>query len=512
MEQIGGKIRDTEDEFLGVQGRDDKTRFMLSPRYQPINACLRIWGTTFKPALRKECKRLGVQIFDRVMATSLLTENGIQGKKVVGATGLNNRTGEFMIFKSRATILCMAGIGSLWVFNTELAGITTFRSRTMTGDGTAMAWKAGAELTLMEKSGLHRLGTGYKHTWYAGAGDASYENVPIVDSNGKRLPISIQGWQDNVKPEARNIGRGAWDAIREGVKKGEYALPFYGDFPAMKEIERETTWNMMLKEESKTKVIVDTYTASGFDISKDQLQNYQIIDGTSPPHWRSVDGGMDRGGIVVDWDLKTSLEGLYAAGEQIFAPGDHSFAAATGRYAGRKAAAYAQQVGISGISRDQVEAEKKRVYSPIKRTTGIEWKELHAAISRSMQYFCSEFKTEPLFNMGLDSLKEIEERWVPQLYALDPHKLMRSLEDLSILTFAQTVLHASLARKASSRFLNFDRIDFPDIDPPEWTKFVTVKLENDNVRVGEKPQGYWGELKENYEKNNKDYTGIYKHE
>ena len=100
-----------------------------------------------------------------------------------------------------------------------------------------MAWRAGAELTLMEKSGLLRLGTGYKHKWYAGAGDASYRNVPLVDANGKGLPVQS-------------------DANREGVFKGEYALPFYGDFPAMAEIERKVTWQMMLGQESTTKAMV----------------------------------------------------------------------------------------------------------------------------------------------------------------------------------------------------------------------------------------------------------------
>ena len=127
-----------------------------------------------------------------------------------------------------------------------------------------------------------------------------------------------------------------------------------------------------------------------------------------------------------------------------------------------------------------------------------------------MQYFCSEYKTESLFNMALDSLKEIEEKWVPRLYALDPHKLMRSLEDLSILTYAQIILHASLARKASSRFLDFYRIDYPALDPPEWNKFITVRLENDKVKVGEAPLDYWGNLKENYEAHNRDYSGVYR--
>jgi succinate dehydrogenase/fumarate reductase flavoprotein subunit len=153
--------------------------------------------------------------------------------------------------------------------------------------------------------------------------------------------------------------------------------------------------------------------------------------------------------------------------------------------------------------------EKARVYAPIKRKEGIEWKELHAGISRMMQYFCSEYKTEKLLNMGLDALNEIEKDLVPNLYALDPHKLMRSLEDLSILAFSQLIIHGSLARKASSRPINFQRIDYPQMDPPEWKKFITLKLVNGKVKVGELPHAYWGNLKENYESHNKDYKGVY---
>jgi len=158
----------------------------------------------------------------------------------------------------------------------------------------------------------------------------------------------------------------------------------------------------------------------------------------------------------------------------MFSHGDHSYAASTGRYAGRKAAAYARQTSESRISRDQVTLEKSRIYAPLKRSDGIDWKELNAGIARTMQYFCSEFKTESLLNMGLDSLKEIEEVFVPRLFALDPHKLMRSIEDLSLLAHGQVILNASLARKASSQLLNFFRIDYPEVDLPDWNKFVTV--------------------------------------
>ncbi len=527
MEQMGGKIRDTDDEYVGAQGRDEKTKFMISPRYgrmhsyAPVdkttkgkvfksnpekkrnNVVIRIWGTTFKPALKKECQRLGVKIFDRVMGTSLLNENGVQGARVVGATGLNNRTGEFMIFKSKATVISTARVAqSVWLFNSELAGICGMGSRNMSGDGTVMAWKAGAELTLMERYGTVGIATGFKHKWYTGAGDASYENVPIVDANGKPVPYTIQGWVDYG---AMAPSREVIQEIHEGILSGKYELPFYGDFPAMPEVERKATWDLMLGEEATTQIITKTFNDAGYDPSRDLLQSYKFIEGDSPPQWGS--GG---GGPVVDWNLKTTLDGLYAAGLQMFISEDHSFCAATGRYAGRKAAAYAKEVGEPKISREQINKEKERIYAPVKRSDGMDWKELHSGIARVMQYYCSEYKTENLLNMGLGALKKIEEESVPLLLALDPHKLMRSMEDVSILTYAQIIIQAMLARKASSVPLGLRRIDYPELDPPEWQKYLTIKLENGKVKTGELPLAFWGNMKEQYEAHNKDYTGVYK--
>jgi succinate dehydrogenase/fumarate reductase flavoprotein subunit len=506
LEQMGGQIRDINDEYVGAEGRYDDTKFMFSPRTSPnheTELVLRVWGVTFKPALKKECQRLGVRIFDRVMVTSLLTEGGIQGARVIGATGFNNRTGEFMIFKSKAAVLATAGDFYMWMLNTEHAGCRQFRSRCATGDGYAIAWKAGAELVLMEQTIPLMLGTGYKHNWYGGAGDASYENLQIVDANGKKLPWPTQGWQDGgamgPPPEVR-------DSIRKGIFKGEWALPFYGDFPAMPDIERRVTWDLMLGQESTTKIITSTYERAGFDPKKHLLQNYAFIEGETHSQWRTPRGS----GPVIDWNLKSTLDGLYAAGEQLFSHGDHSFAASTGRYAGRKAADYSREVNESRISKEQIAREKARIYAPIKRANGIEWKELNAGIARTMQCYCSEFKTESLLNLGLETLKEIEQEFVPRLYALDPHKLMRSIEDLSMLAHAQMILNASLARKASSAPLNFRRIDYPELDPPEWNKYVTIKLENGKVQSGELPLNYWGDMKANYEAHNRDYTGVYR--
>ena len=50
MEEFGGKIRDTEDEFKGAEFRDEATKLMFAYDYEN-KFTLRVWGKTFKPAM-----------------------------------------------------------------------------------------------------------------------------------------------------------------------------------------------------------------------------------------------------------------------------------------------------------------------------------------------------------------------------------------------------------------------------------------------------------------------------
>ena len=95
-------------------------------------------------------------------------------------------------------------------------------------------------------------------------------------------------------------------------------------------------------------------------------------------------------------------------------------------------------------------------------------------------------------------LDDINEAAASELYADNPHKLGRTLEALNVLDYARAIMHASLARKASSLHLSFYRTDYTDMDPPEWNKFITIRMEEGKVKVGELPLDYWGDYARNY--------------
>ncbi|MFW9970929.1 MAG: FAD-dependent oxidoreductase [Candidatus Odinarchaeota archaeon] len=527
LEEIGGKIRDNDDKFKGAEFRDEDTKFLFAYDYEN-KYTLRVWGTTFKPALYKECKRLGVEIYDRTMATCLLTEGGKQGTKIIGATGINGRTGEFLIFKGKATILCMARPTRIWLFSPAFPGISEFRPLQCMGDGHAMGWKAGVEFTMMEKS-LRALwsgersfppyGTGNTHnTWYACSMiDARGKEIPWIDRDGNILKDVSQRYRPAPGQKLFLKGGGESDfhmykylgpdtlPVEKLLKQG-FKLPFYADLSRMPELERKAIWGLMVGEEGKSKIpILDTYTKEGFDPNKDLLQSYG--DGWTSasflPRERQLFGVP--GGIFNDWELKTNIEGLYAAGDQLFASDCVGHATATGHYAGRHAIDYALKASDRVIDKDQVRKEKERIYSILNREDGIGWKEFNMHITRIMQNYCGEIKSEELLKIGLKQLKEMEQIEAPMLYARNPHELIRSIEVLNILTNAKIIIHSSLARKASSKQLHFKRSDYPTVDPPEWHKFITIRLENNQVNVGEKPINYYGSLKENYEFYNKNY-------
>lgn len=539
IEQMGAKIRDLDDEFEGAPFRDEKTKFLFCYDYQN-RFQFRVWGATFKPAIFKECLRLGVKVFDRVVATSLLNEGGRQGGRIVGATAFNMRTGEFYVFRSKATINALACHQTGWRFSSELTGLDMFKPN-ITGDGPALMWRAGAELAQMERS---RAGTapGYEYPCY-GTGNwwNTWHPATLVDANGKEIPY-VDARGNIVKVEDRCVpGPGQKfiaersrnpvyakptiiPDLAERIRKGEFTLPLYADLAGMPWYERKVIWGLMVGHEGRTRIpVLLNYEAAGFDAGRDMLQNYFTLGGEPYPSQDTtlqqgpyrMEAFGNAGSTVVDWDLRTNLEGLYCVGDAILAGNYYYHACATGRYAGRKAADYT--VGLTGmpeVDRAQVDREKARVYAPTIRKTGgkdwLDWKELRAAGARAMQNYCGGLRNEGLMKTGLRWIRDIKEQHFPETYASNPHVLLRLLETYNILTVDEVVFQACLAREASSEVLGHFRQDFPEINPPEWNKWVTIKQVGGTTKTGELPFDAHGNLNDNYEARNPDYKGHFK--
>lgn len=528
IEKMGGKIRDTEDEFAGAEFRDDETKLMFAYDYEN-KFTLRIWGTTFKPAMYKELRRLGVNIIDRVMVTSLLTEGGAQGARCVGATGIHTRTGKFYIFNAKSSIMCMSRPARVWLFSPELPGLCEFRPPQCIGDGHAMGWRAGAEFTMMEKSvraefsasgrSYPPYGAGNNHnTWYAAS---------IIDSRSKEIPYAdrdgniLKDVKDRFRPAKGQkffMKGGGIDFPKYEIEGPEtlpfskmieegYKLPFYADLTDLPEEERKVIWGMMVGQEGKTNVpIYGNYTKEGFDPSKHVLQCYGTgwTSASFLPQERQLFGLP--GGFFNDWALGTNVEGLYVAGDALYASDCYGHAAATGYYAGRHAAKYAAVNELKKWDGQQIAEEKRRIYAPLKNDPdmSIGWKELNMAIAKTMQNYCGEVKYDDLLKVGLSRLKEYEEKIVPQTFAYNPHELTRLLEVFDILTVSQVIIEASLARKISMKPLSFIRGDSIE-DESSKDKLIVIRQFDGKVITREVAVDYFGDLKENYEKHNQDY-------
>ncbi|MBR0136034.1 MAG: FAD-dependent oxidoreductase [Clostridia bacterium] len=527
IEKMGGKIRDTEDEFKGAEFRDEKTKLMFAYDYKN-KFTIRIWGTTFKPAMEKELKRLGVKIVDRVMVTSLLTENGKVGGKCIGATGVHTRTGEFYVFSGKAMIIAMSRPARVWLFSSAHPGLCEFRPLQTIGDGHAMGWRIGAEFNMMEKSvraefsaagrSFPPYSAGNNHnTWYpASMVDAEGREIPYADRDGNILKTVSERFRPakgqsyflkggNIE-QAKYEYDGPETLPYEKLSKMGYKLPFYTDLSIMPELERKVIWGMMVGQEGKTNVpVYRNFTEQGFDPEKDVLQCY----GTG---WTSAEFlpqerqlfGMP-GGFMNDWDLMTNIPGLFVAGDSLFSSNCFGHAASTGSYAGRKAAAYAsREESFKEIAEAQAEAEMKRIYAPLygDPVNGISWKELNEAIAKGMQNYCGEQKRDELLLSGLELMEHYEKDIVPHAYAANPHELMRLLEVFDILTVAKIILNACLARRQSCEKLEFFRLDD---DGGEPKPFICISTDGKKIITREVPLDYAGDIKENYEKYNADY-------
>ena len=124
-------------EFDKVEGRYDLFSYPGNAVPRAILAGDRYNGGFFKGLVR-EAARLGIEVLDHVMVIDLLRREGA----VCGAAALEIDRETLLIVQAKSVVIATGGAGNLFSLTTNLSGIT--------GDGCALAYEAGAQLSDME--------------------------------------------------------------------------------------------------------------------------------------------------------------------------------------------------------------------------------------------------------------------------------------------------------------------------------------------------------------------------
>ncbi|HJY83079.1 MAG TPA: fumarate reductase (quinol) flavoprotein subunit [Candidatus Binatia bacterium] len=407
-----------------------------------------------------------IKRYDECFATKLLVENG----RCQGATAIELRSGMVQPILAKAVILCTGGAGRIFPFTTNGA--------IKTGDGMAVAYRAGVPLKDMEFVQYHP--TGLPGTGILITEAARGEGGVLVNKNGYRYlqdydlgkPLDVH---DPRHPQLRTMELGPRDKLSQCFvkeqEKGNTIPGPYGDVVHLdvrhlgeKKIDKKIPF---VRELAKSYAGIDPV--------------YEPIPVRPVVHYMM-------GGIHTNIEAATSLVGLFAAGECACVSinganrlGSNSLTELLvfGARAGRSAAAFAREHpecdtrALEAQAKDEQERIRKNF---IAKQGGKERiASLRTEMTATMESGAGIYRTESSLKATCDKLAELKDRFTR--ITLDDHsltfntELTAALELDFMLDIAEAVAHAALARTESRG--SHQRIDYPKRDDE---KFLTHSL------------------------------------
>jgi succinate dehydrogenase/fumarate reductase flavoprotein subunit len=408
-------------------------------------------GETVKKALYRQLRRARLLISNRYMATRLLVGDG----RIAGAIAVNTRTAELLVIRAKAVVLCMGAAGRLGL-PTSGYMFGTYENAANSGDGYAMAYHAGAALANLECFQINPLIKDYNGP--ACAYVAGPFGAYTANNKGQRF-IECDYWSGQMMLEFYN-------ELQSG--NGPVFLKLnHLHSDTVGEIE-----DILHKVERPSRGAF--HAGRSTDYRKSMIEMHISEIGFCSGHSAS--------GVFVDEFARTTVPGLYAAGDMASVPHNYMLGAFTnGSVAGKDAAAYASGTQLAEFDAGDVERERTRVLAPTKREDGIPPNQIEYKTRRLVNDYLQPPKVTAKYELAQQRFAEVREDMEGSMMARNAHELLRALEASSILDCADMAAHASLFRTESRWGLYHLRTDYPEKNDEEW--FCHTLLSKQNGRM-----------------------------
>ncbi len=403
-------------------------------------------------------KCTSIKWYDEYFVTKILVEDG----RCQGVAAIEMLTGQVYALLARSVILCTGGAGRLFPFTTNGA--------IKTGDGMALAYRAGVPLKDMEFVQYHP--TGLPGTGILITEAARGEGGILVNKDGYRYLQDYGLGPPDPWPRLRAMELGPRDRLSQAFAhedaKGRTIPGPYG-----------TVVHLDVRHLGEAKI------NKQLPFVRELATNYAGIDPVREPiPVRPVVHYM-MGGIDTNINGATVLPGLFAAGECACLSlngsnrlGSNSLTELLvfGRRTARAAAQFAldhQRVASEAVKL-QAQPEQQRIASNFIRKQGGTERvaTVRQEMTKSLESGAGIYRTEESLRKTCSTVARLRERF--QNIHLDDHsvsfntELMSALELEFMLDVAQALAHSALRRTESRG--SHQRTDYPARDDKNFLK------------------------------------------
>jgi succinate dehydrogenase / fumarate reductase flavoprotein subunit len=405
-----------------------------------------------------------VDRYEEWFTTSLLTD---EDSCCCGVIARDVRTGRMEAFTSKNVILACGGAGQVYK--------PTTNGLIVTGDGIAMAYRAGAPLMDMEMVQYHP--TCLVETGILITEGARGEGAHLLNSEGERF--MTKSAPNKMELASRDVvSRAEQIEIDEGRGVGPGGAGIYLDVTV---VPRKRTL------EALREIVNLGKDFAGVDITREPI--------TIRPGQHYI-----MGGVKTDVDGRTPIEGLYAAGEVacVSVHGGNRLGANSlldtlifGRRAGEHAAARAANIGPPKVDvRAQLRRDMETIDSIIARPRdGRRVSEIKNELGELMNRYAAVFRDEQGLQVARESIARLKEEaahaWIDDRGTVFNQDVLGAIELSYMIDCAEATVVAAIERK-ESRGAQF-RTDYPQRDDENWLKHIDISLNGDGPKVSYSP-------------------------